>query len=78
MAKPDENEVQGAVAALDYLRRTGQLMAYPVVIDGCRVTVLGQVLPAASGDSSLRDTKPVMVIVTNELAAKMDLTEVRS
>lgn len=75
MAQPDESEVRGALAALNLVISLGELCAYPVTIDGVRVTVLGRIKPKSNG---LFDSTPIMVIVNDELATKMDLTEARS
>jgi hypothetical protein len=78
MAKPDKEEIYGALAALDFIRAANQMVAYPVHLEGVRCTVLGRVQLAKSGLPDAYDSVALMVIVNDELAAKMDLTEVRS
>lgn len=78
MPAPDYDYVRDFLASFDATRMLEQLIAYPVTIAGVRVVVLGRGLTAESGIEDNHDSVPLAVIVTDELAAVMDLTEVRS
>lgn len=78
MVAPDQAYVEGFIKGFDFLRRTGQMVAYPVHIDGVRCISIGRVQAAESGNPENRDVAPYLVIVNDELAAKMDLSEART
>ena len=75
MSAPDADYVTAFLTGFDHVRSAHILCAYPVMLDGVRVIVLGRLEPQENGKFS---SSPYAVIVNDELAAKMDLTEVRS
>lgn len=74
--KPSEDFVQGWLHAFMTAFATGSLGAYPAKLAGVDVVIVGRLVP---GDGpGLTDSVPLAVIITDELAEMLDLTEVRS
>ena len=73
MSPPDEAYVRQAIDAFASLCRSDALIAYPAKLAGVSVVVLGRAVPGR--EPGLWDSAPYMVIVNDDLAKKLDVSE---
>lgn len=76
MNKPDYAYVTAAIDHFAQLCCSPELTAYPARLAGVDVVVLGRRQPGSR--DGLWDVAPYMVIVTDELAEKFDLSPARA
>lgn len=76
MSRPDPREVYGALVGVQQAMQAGQLIAYPAHLDGVRVTVVGRNIERPGEDAS--DSVPYVIVINDELLAKLDITEAQT